>query len=81
MLPDSTKLRASQSLHGSQGGSECGITSSSASNARYPIPGSPRAAATVALGYPARPLPTRLRRAAVSDIVFSEAYGQPLFAS
>ncbi|MGH8973099.1 MAG: nitroreductase family protein [Acidimicrobiia bacterium] len=35
---------------------------------------------TVALGYPARPLPTRLRRAPVSEIVFAERYGEPLFA-
>lgn len=34
--------------------------------------------ATLALGYPDRPLPTRLRRAPVSDIVFSERYGQPM---
>jgi nitroreductase len=35
--------------------------------------------ATVALGYPERPLPTRLTRASVNEIVFSERYGVPLF--
>jgi nitroreductase len=33
--------------------------------------------ATLALGYPDGPLPTRLTRAPVSDLVFSERYGQP----
>lgn len=35
--------------------------------------------ATLALGYPDRPLPKRLTRAPVSEIVFSERYGEPLF--
>jgi nitroreductase len=35
--------------------------------------------ATVALGYSDRPLPRRLTRASVRDIVFSERYGEPLF--
>jgi nitroreductase len=37
--------------------------------------------ATVALGYPERPFPTKLTRTPVSEIAFSERYGQPLFAS
>jgi hypothetical protein len=45
------------------------------------IPDGVITAATVALGYPARPLPTRLTRAPASEIVFSESYGQALFAS
>jgi hypothetical protein len=43
------------------------------------IPGDLITCATLALGYPDRPLPRRLTRAHVSDIVFSERYGQPLF--
>ncbi len=35
--------------------------------------------ATIALGYPERPLPTKLSRVPVSSIVFSERYGDPLF--
>lgn len=35
--------------------------------------------ATLAVGYPDRPLPTRLTRAPVSEIVFSERYGPPLY--
>jgi nitroreductase len=38
-------------------------------------------AATIALGYPERPLPKKLSRAPVSSIVFSERYGQPLFGT
>jgi nitroreductase len=37
--------------------------------------------ATVALGYPERALPTRLTRAPVSEIAFSERYGEPLFTT
>jgi nitroreductase len=35
--------------------------------------------ATVALGYPGRPLPTKLSRVPVSAIAFSDRYGEPLF--
>jgi nitroreductase len=35
--------------------------------------------ATLAIGHPDRPLPTRLARSPVSEIAFSERYGQPLF--
>jgi len=35
--------------------------------------------ATVALGYPERPLPRKLSRAPVSAMVFSDRYGEPLF--
>jgi nitroreductase len=35
--------------------------------------------ATVALGYPERPLPTKLSRVPVSAIAFSDRYGEPLF--
>ncbi|MGH8974895.1 MAG: nitroreductase family protein, partial [Acidimicrobiia bacterium] len=35
--------------------------------------------ATVALGYPERPLPTKLSRAPVSESVFSDRYGEQLF--
>lgn len=35
--------------------------------------------ATIALGYPERPLPKKLSRAPVSSMVFSEHYGTPLF--
>jgi nitroreductase len=34
--------------------------------------------ATIALGYPERPLPRTLSRAPVSEIVFSDRYGEPL---
>jgi len=37
--------------------------------------------ATIALGYPERPFPTKLTRTPVSELVFSEHYGQPLFPS
>ena len=37
--------------------------------------------ATVALGYPERPLPTKLTRAPVSEMVFSDRYGVRLFVS
>jgi nitroreductase len=43
------------------------------------IPDDVITAATVALGYPARPLPSRLTRAPVSHVVFSERYGERLF--
>jgi nitroreductase len=35
--------------------------------------------ATIALGYPERPLPKKLSRAPVASMVFSEHYGTPLF--
>jgi nitroreductase len=35
----------------------------------------------VAVGYPERPFPTRLRRAPVEDVVFADGYGRPLFPS
>ena len=35
--------------------------------------------ATIALGYPERPLPKKLSRAPVSTMVFSDRYGDPLF--
>jgi nitroreductase len=35
--------------------------------------------ATIALGYPERPLPKKLSRAPVSSMAFSEHYGTPLF--
>lgn len=35
--------------------------------------------ATIALGYPERPLPTKLSRAPVSAMVFSDRYGELLF--
>lgn len=37
--------------------------------------------ATIALGYPERPLPTKLSRGPVSAMVFSDRYGVPLFAT
>ncbi|MEM7467090.1 MAG: nitroreductase family protein [Pseudomonadota bacterium] len=36
-------------------------------------------AAMVTLGWPARPFPTKLRRQALSEIVFTEKYGNALF--
>lgn len=38
-------------------------------------------AATLAVGHPARPLPTRLRRRPASEVVFADRYGEPLFAA
>ena len=35
--------------------------------------------ATIALGYPERPLPKKLSRVPVAEIVFSDRYGDPLF--
>jgi nitroreductase len=35
--------------------------------------------ATIALGYPERPLPKKLSRGPVSAMVFSDRYGEPLF--
>lgn len=35
--------------------------------------------ATIALGYPERPLPKKLSRVPISEIVFSDRYGQRLF--
>jgi nitroreductase len=43
------------------------------------IPDGMITAAHVAVGYPARPFPTRLRRAAVEDVVFADGYGRRLF--
>jgi len=37
--------------------------------------------ATLAIGHPDRPLPTRLARSPVSEIAFSERYGEPLFTT
>jgi nitroreductase len=37
-------------------------------------------AAVVPLGYPERPLPTKLSRAPLADLVFADRYGVPLFA-
>jgi nitroreductase len=37
--------------------------------------------ATIALGYPEHALPKKLSRAPVSSMVFSDRYGEPLFAS
>jgi nitroreductase len=45
------------------------------------IPAEVITCATLAMGYPDRPLPGRLTRAPVSEIVFSERYGQPLFST
>jgi len=42
------------------------------------IPDGVATAATVALGYPARPFPTRLVRRPVGDLCFAEAWGTPL---
>jgi nitroreductase len=36
-------------------------------------------AAHVAIGYPAKPFPTRLSRAAVEDLVFAETFERPYF--
>ena len=36
-------------------------------------------AAMITLGWPARPFPTKLRRQALEDMVFSEKYGEALF--
>jgi nitroreductase len=44
------------------------------------IPDLVATAATVALGYPARPFPKRLARRPVTDLCFADAYGAPLFA-
>jgi nitroreductase len=44
------------------------------------IPDEVITAATIALGHPARPLPNQLKRRPVSEVVFSERYGEPLFA-
>ncbi len=39
------------------------------------IPDGFATAATIAVGYPARPFPTRLSRLPVGDVVFSERFG------
>lgn len=44
------------------------------------IPDEVITAATVALGHPARPLPTKLKRRPISEVVFADRYGTPLFA-
>ncbi len=36
-------------------------------------------AATLALGYPEKPLPTKLTRRPASEVVFADRYGEPLF--
>lgn len=36
-------------------------------------------AAAVAIGYPARPLPTKLSRRPMAEVVFADRYGEPLF--
>lgn len=45
------------------------------------IPEGVATAATLAIGYPARPLARRLSRRPVSEIVFAERYGRPLFTT
>jgi nitroreductase len=45
------------------------------------IPEGVATAATLALGYPARPLARRLSRRPVSEMVFAERYGRPLFTT
>jgi nitroreductase len=42
------------------------------------IPGQLSTACHIAAGYPERPFPTRLRRAAVDEIALIDTYGQPL---
>ena len=37
-------------------------------------------AAVVPLGYPERPLPTRLSRAPVAEVVYADRYGAPFLA-
>jgi nitroreductase len=44
------------------------------------IPEGVAVAAVIALGWPARPLPTKLSRRPVADTAFAERYGEPLFA-
>ena len=44
------------------------------------IPDEVITAATVALGHPAKPLATKLKRRPASESVFSDRYGEPLFA-
>jgi nitroreductase len=44
------------------------------------IPDDVIVAAVVPLGYPEGPLPTRLSRAPVADVVYADRYGVPLFA-
>jgi nitroreductase len=43
------------------------------------IPEGVATAATLAIGYPARSLPRRLSRRPISELVFSERFGQPLY--
>jgi nitroreductase len=45
------------------------------------IPEGVATAATLAIGYPARPLLRKLSRRPVSEVVFSERYGRPLLAT
>lgn len=42
------------------------------------IPDEISTAATIAVGYPARPFPTRLRRRPLEEVAFSNRYGQPI---
>jgi nitroreductase len=44
------------------------------------IPDGTITAGHLAVGYPERPFPTRLRRAPVEDVVFADGYGKPMFA-
>jgi nitroreductase len=44
------------------------------------IPEGVLVAGLVTIGYPARPLPRRLSRRPVDQLVFSERYGDPLFS-
>jgi nitroreductase len=44
------------------------------------IPDDVITAGHLAVGYPQRPFPTRLRRAAVADVVYQDGYGRPLFS-
>jgi nitroreductase len=45
------------------------------------IPDEVITAATIALGHPAKPLPTKLTRRPASESVFAERYGEPLFSA
>jgi nitroreductase len=45
------------------------------------IPGGVATAAHVAVGHPARPWPTRLKRRPIAETAFADAYGQPLISN
>jgi nitroreductase len=45
------------------------------------IPEGVATAATLAIGYPARPLARKLSRRPVSEIAFAERYGRPMFTT